>query len=228
MTLYDFLMDEIHNNNIKNNMHKITSACINLPPDRFDRVVLEKSLLTYWPHAIGDECCNVGNLLFVKDIGLFKSFSATVICTNGLLGFYGDFSLFDQLNNISPTPRAAPPSPPIMQAPVYTGGVGIAGSLGNSPTPPGGSLSTYNGVSFNPVIPLLESKASAEGVHVASNVCPVCKTEAEDKTFSTFSYKYCPKCKEDIAHLIKNNKPQGIDSEAALEYTAIKYGQVVK
>lgn len=49
------------------------------------------------------------------------------------------------------------------------------------------------------------NKVSSMVAH--SNSCPVCYTEAEDKSFSSFSYKYCPKCKEDIDFLAKKSSP---------------------
>lgn len=40
------------------------------------------------------------------------------------------------------------------------------------------------------------------------NVCPVCKTNADLKTFNSFNYYYCPNCREDVAHLKKISSPK--------------------
>jgi hypothetical protein len=38
--------------------------------------------------------------------------------------------------------------------------------------------------------------------------CPVCAGTAEEKHFSSFSYFYCPVCKEDVDILAKKSVPQ--------------------
>lgn len=44
--------------------------------------------------------------------------------------------------------------------------------------------------------------------------CPVCYTEAELKTFNSFSYYYCPMCKEDIAALSPTSEAKPLSQES--------------
>lgn len=61
-------------------------------------------------------------------------------------------------------------------------------------------------------------KAPWEGVDPApcsaKGRCPICNTDTELKTFSTFSYDYCPTCKEDVQVL--SNKAAAKSQPASL------------
>lgn len=58
--------------------------------------------------------------------------------------------------------------------------------------------------SIAPAFGLGDLQAAINQIHsTVLKGCPVCSGEIEHKTFSSFSYDYCPACKEDVAVLRK-------------------------
>lgn len=173
---------------------------IKLSPIKFSDMTIETTLTSHavkWPTGlsatvISPLTSNAHTMDIREDVNLTHAFWSEINTSWGIMIFTGTFPA----NLSTLTPTSTTPAPQVQ------------------PSPWGQSISSTYQPPAMTVLPAAAYHAGwgwgggggGTGQVVSSNSCPVCSTEAVDKHFSSFSFKYCPQCKEDIEFLSKKQQ----------------------